>query len=282
MADSEEKEETAKSAKQQKMDSLQNQMAKMLECMDDLKKSVATKEDMRNVNSRLRSIEDEQKTIDSRLTRLERDKANSSRPTTGPRPRPLQSDRSGENSAGYRLARRSILISPASSSMDGVKKFLNQNLGIPGEIVEDLQIDDIRPIHPRKMPAHRMDSAEVKKVHLSLRDSQERDLVVSYTVNLKPPARLEIVIPEHLRSQKAKLEGLAYKIRKQAKESSDKKVMTSLRLDDKTEGLVMAVREDKNEPWLHYSLRELQQLESKLGRSGGSYCGESSSEGDAV
>ena len=42
--------------------------------------------------------------------------------------------------------------------------------------------------------------------------------------------------------------------------------MTSLRLDDRSESLLMAVREEKTEPWLHYSLQELRQLESKLGR----------------
>ena len=136
-------------------------------------------------------------------------------------------------------------------------------------MVKDLQIENVRPIHPRKMPAHKKDTAEVKKLHLSLRDSYERDLVVSYTVNLEFPARLDIVIPEHLQPQKAKLEGLAYKIRKHAKDTADKKIMTSLRLDDKTEGLVMAVREDRDEPWLHYTFQELKQLESKLGRSSG-------------
>ena len=261
----EELEEGEKTAKQRKMDSLQEQMAKMLEGMEELKKNVASKEDIRGVNGRLRSIEDEQKSFDNRLTKLERDKANVSRPTTGPRPRPLRSDKSDMDAAEFRKARRSIMVSPADGE-DGVRKFLTDCLKIPEEIVEDLHIEDIRTIHPRKLPAHRKETAEVKRVHFSLRDAYERDLVVSYTVNLDFPARLDIVIPDHLMSFKAKLENLAYKIRKHAKDTGDKKVMTSLRLDDRSESLLMAVREEKTEPWLHYSLQELRQLESKLGR----------------
>ena len=60
-SDSEEEEEDQdqgpKKSKQQKMDSLQNQMTKMLEGMADLKRSVATKEDMKGVNNRLKAIE---------------------------------------------------------------------------------------------------------------------------------------------------------------------------------------------------------------------------------
>ena len=65
-----------RAAKQQKMDSLQSQMAKMLEGMADLKKNAATKEDMKSVNNRLRSIESEQKAFDAHLTKIKRDRAN--------------------------------------------------------------------------------------------------------------------------------------------------------------------------------------------------------------
>ena len=244
-------------------DSLQNQMTKMLEGMADLKKSVATKEDMKGVNNRLKAIESEQIVMDARLTRIERDKANESRPTVGPRPRQFKS--ADNDALEYRKARRSVLISPAEATLDGVKEFLQKELMLPLDVVEDTLIQDIGPIHPKKLPAHRKGTTEPKKVHISLRDSQERDLVVSYTSNLVHPARLDIVVPDSLQSLRAKLDGLAYKI-KHAKETSDKKVMTSLRLDDKTESLVMAVREDRADPWLHYTLQELRQLESRMCR----------------
>ena len=114
------------------------------------------------------------------------------------------------------------------------------------------------------MPSHRKDSNVTNKTHISVRDSYERDLIISYTVNLKQPARLDIVVPEHLQSLKAKLEGLAYRLRKHAKDSSEKKIMTSLRLDDRSESLTMAVRENREDQWLHYSFQELKQLESKI------------------
>ena len=272
MVDSEGEEEEGeeigeRSAKQQKMDTLQQQMSKISEGMDELKKNVATKEDMKGVNKRLKTIESEQKNLDSRLTKLEREKANDTRPQSNRRPRPLQADMPERNASEFRRARRSVLLSPVEWSeggLEGIKKFLINELSIPEDVVMDLQLEDIRPIHPKKLPAHRKNMEEGKKVHVSLRDSHERDLVFSYTGNLRTPARLDIVIPEFLQSTKAKLEGLAYKIRKHARESNNKKVMTSLRLDDKTEGLTMAVREEKDQLWLHYSLLELKQLESKL------------------
>ena len=262
------------------MDSLQDQMTKMLEGMADLKRSVATKEDMKGVNVRLKAIESEQENLDARLTRIERDKANSSRPTVGPRPRPLRSVDS--EAADYRRARRSILIALAEATMEGVKKFFQKELGLPDEVIEDTLIQDIRVIHPKKMPAHRKGATEPKKVHISLRDNQERDLIVSYTSNLVHPTRLDIVIPDTLQSLKAKLENLAYKIRNHAKETSNKKVMTSLRLDDRTESLVMAVRENREDPWLHYTLQELRQLESKLCKKEGGACGGDEEEEEMV
>ena len=54
------------------------------------------------------------------------------------------------------------------------------------------------------------------------------------------------------------------RLRKHARETGGKKIMTSLRINDKTQGLVMAVRESKEEEWLHYTVEELGQLESKL------------------
>ena len=173
--ESEEEETNQKAAKQQKMDSLQLQMTKMLEGMGDLKKSVATKDNIRGVNNRLKSIEAEQKSFDARLTKIERERerANMSRPMTGPRPRPLNADRSTEEAAQYRKARHSVYISPADPDMAGVEKYLCQELGMSSEVVGDLQKEEIRPIHSKKMPAHRKETTETKKVQISLRDSYE-------------------------------------------------------------------------------------------------------------
>ena len=123
-------------------------------------------------------------------------------------------------------------------------------------MIEDLDIQDVKPIHPKKLPANRKEMTESKKTHLSLRDSYERDLVVSYTSNLEFPARLDIVVPKYLQPLRVKLESLAYRVRKHARDTDDKKVMTSLRLDDMSVSLVMAVREEKKDPWLYYSYSE--------------------------
>ena len=138
---------------------------------------------------------------------------------------------------------------------------------LPHDLVRDLQISGIRRLHERNLPAHRQAVDQSKRVQISLRDSYERDVVISYASNLEKEARIDIVIPEHLRSLKHQFDGLSYKLRRHAKLSGDKKIMTSLRLDDKTESLTMAVRDEKDQPWLMYTLEELRQLESKLVRT---------------
>ena len=62
-------------------------------------------------------------------------------------------------------------------------------------------------------------------------------------------SKLEIVIPEYLVSLKSKLDRLAYKVRKHATDNG-KKVATSLRLDDQTESLTVAVGQGKESQWL--------------------------------
>ena len=120
-------------------------MKKMLDGMEDLKKNVATKEDMRGVNGRLRAIETEQRSLDDRLKRIERDKANNScpGPLAGPRPRPLNLDRSLDEAAQYRKARRSVYISPVKPDRESVKEYLRSELGIPDEVVDDITLEDI-------------------------------------------------------------------------------------------------------------------------------------------
>ena len=55
--------------------------------------------------------------------------------------------------------------------------------------------------------------------------------------------------------------------------------MTSLRLDDKTESLKLAVRESKENKWLYYTLDELKQLELSIVAGGVEEEGGEDSEG---
>ena len=108
---------------------------------------------------------------------------------TGPRPRPLTVDRSGEESVEYMRARRSVYISQVDPSLARVRKYFCEQLGMPSEVVEDLEIDDIHPIHPKKVPMHRKETTETKKTNVSLRDSYEHDHIISYTSDLQFPPR---------------------------------------------------------------------------------------------
>ena len=155
-----------------------------------------------------------------------------------------------------------MIVSPADGTVEGIASFLVERMDMREDTVRDLEISCVRRIHPQKMPAHRKRDDNAIKMKFS--DSYEHDLVISYASNLDGKDRLEIVILEYLLLVKSKVDAIAYRLRKHARETGGKKILTSLRLNDKTGGLVMAVRESKEEEWLHYTVEELGQLESKL------------------
>ena len=72
------------------------------------------------------------------------------------------------------------------------------------------------------------------RVRFTLADSYERDLVISYSSNLRGDDKMEVVIPDNLLSMKSQLEAIAYRLRKHATKTGGKKLTTSLRLDDKS------------------------------------------------
>ena len=161
-------------------------------------------------------------------------------------------------------ARRSLYLSPTMPYVPNVKDFLLNAMNLPEDLVSNLQISNVRRIYPRKLPAHRQKTDEERKVVIMLRDAHERDVVISYASNLTGEDRIDIVIPDHLLSLKSQFDSLSYRLRKHVKLTSGNKVQTSLRLDDRSQSLLMAVRMSKEEPWLHYSIRELKELEAKL------------------
>ena len=70
-------------------------------------------------------------------------------------------------------------------------------------------------------------SSQPRKVKFRLRDSYEKDLVLSYTRNLREDKRVDIVIPEFLMPLKSKLDGLSYKLRQHTGKTGDNKIFTS-------------------------------------------------------
>lgn len=241
-----------------KLDTLLNEMGK-------LRESVATKEDLVAVRRKVEGMEAEQAAmsvsqseIKRRLERLEKGASGGS--GDGGR----TGGRSSKETEAFIDARRSLILSPTMATLPNVKDFLLNEMKIPFNLVADLQITNILKIHPRRMPAHRAKQDDTRKVSVMLRDAQERDVVISYAVNLSKDARLDIVVPDYLLSLKSQFDTLSYRLRRHVKLTADKKVQTSLRLDDRSQGLLMAVRMDKEEQWLHYSIKELRELENKL------------------
>ena len=260
------------------MDDLKVQLGQVLGSLNDIKGRMVVKEDLSGIQDRLVNVEKgqeelakDQKEIRSRLLSLEknggkdRDRGPGGAKKDGPRHRPLQREPTMKQVEDFIDARRSLYLSPVQPYIPNIKDFLLSRMEIPPEVVADLAISKVRRIHPRKLPPHRQRVDTSKKTLFSFRDSQERDMIVSYASNLRGEARMDVVIPDHLMSLKSRLERLTYKIRKHAAET-DKKVTTSIRLDDSSQGLVAAVREGKEGSWLYYTVEELEELESTLGR----------------
>ena len=71
-------------------------------------------------------------------------------------------------------------------------------MDIPEGIVETLDIANEKEIFPKKVPAHRMQKKDLK-VQVEFESIEERDLVMSYAINLQNPNNVEIVIPDRLK-----------------------------------------------------------------------------------
>ena len=241
-----------------KIDTLLNEMGK-------LRESVATKEDLGAVRKKVENMESKQAAmsasqseIKKRLEGLER--GAKSRGNPGGR----SEFGNAKETEAFIDARRSLILSPTMPTLPNVKDFLLNEMKIPFDLMADLQISNIRKIHPRRLPAHRAKQDESKRVAIMLRDAHERDVVISYAAYLSREARIDIVVPDYLLSLKSQFDTLSYRLRKHVKLTADKNVQTSLRLDDRSQGLQMAVRMSRDEQWLHYSIKELRELENKL------------------
>ena len=232
----------------------------------NLKSTLASKEDIKGLDKRLENVEKDQSDTHKRLDKLERElerggpRRNEDKRSFKPR------EPTDRQQVDYLDARRSLLISPAEAHPANVKDFLIAQMKISQDVVRDMEIGDIRQIHPKNVPSHRLGS-EARKVKFRLRNSYERDLVLSYNRNLSGNNRVDIVIPDFLIPLKSKFDAIGYKLRHHTNKTGNK-ISTSIRLDDKTTSLTMAVRDSQDVPWLHYTLEELKQLESSLIPSG--------------
>ena len=190
---SDEDEEEESRRKIAKMDNLQTSMNRVLDKLTSMKSTVATKEDVKKISGRFDSLENSQQSmsvtqmdIKRRLEALEK----GDRPKE-PHPRQLPWPITSNNAESFKEARRSLYLSPVQPHMANVKDFLLMMMKLPRDLVDDLEISDIRKRHPRNLPAHRRTTDVTRKVKISLRDSQERDVVISFATNLEAGNRME-------------------------------------------------------------------------------------------
>ena len=92
----------------------------------------------------------------------------------------------------------------------------------------------------------------------------QRDLALSHAAHLPPGSSIDIVIPDHLLQLQRHLNHFGYRFRKHARETRNEKIFTSVRLDDDTNSLQLAVRPKKDKPWKYYSRKELRELDDNM------------------
>ena len=212
------------------------------------------------VTKKLKQLDKKTDNLEERLVKLEQ--SGSSR---GDRGAGLAS------SEDFLEARKSVRLSPCSIADDGVQDFLVYKMDMPEEIVATLDIANEKEIFPRKLPSHRVQNKDLK-VQVEFESIEERDLVMSYAINLKNPNNIEIVIPDRLKILGVKLEHFAYRYRNESKArargNKNKEAKTQLRLDNESESLVLGIRERKDKKWNFYTLENLPKLDSALPTAG--------------
>ena len=257
--------EEGSAAKLVKMDDISKKLDRVMTAMGNMQERMVEKKDMEVLHDRMSGLEEgqrkvvnEQELLHKRICRLENGTNRS-----GPSKLATNREENPRFVQDFLDARRSLMFSPVVANAANLKDFFLERMGIPPEVVRDLELSNIRQIHAKKLPAHREQSEQQKKTSVSFRDSYERDLIISYASNLRDQSKMEIVIPCYLASVRSQLDAICYRIRQHAKKTGGS-CLTSLRLDDATQGLVAAVREKKTDQWLFYTLQELKQLESTL------------------
>ena len=92
-----------------------------------------------------------------------------------------------------------------------------------------------------------------------------RDVIMSYAMNLTGQASMDIIIPDFLRVNQVRLEHFAYKYRKASKDRAmgvkENEAKTQVRLDNQSEGLVLGIREWKESRWEFFSEEKLPKLD---------------------
>ena len=198
----------------------------MEEKMDIILNSMVTKKDMDEftnvLENRLGKIEGKQADqaksqveLHVRLKKLENERQplRAFRKLDRDRPGGKESQKS-INEMAFLEARKSLILSPVSADVESVRKFLDKQMIIDNEAVEDLKIISVNRIHSKQLKDRSLSKGDLTRVIFG--SVYERDLVMSHASNLPRDCSLEIVIPDHLLSLKKVFENFAYKVRKYA------------------------------------------------------------------
>ena len=138
---------------------------------------------------------------------------------------------------------------------------------IPADTIRNISVVFCKIVEEKNLPPHRARARTAKgpKVEVEMETIDDRDLIMSYAVNLNGSSNIEIVVPDKLRVLQVRLEHFAFKYRRASKEraagNKDREARTQIRLDNQLESLVLGIRDEKEGAWEFFSESRLPKLD---------------------
>ena len=121
------------------------------------------------------------------------------------------------------------------------------------DTIRNISVVYCKAVEERNLPPHRANSTKKQKVEVEMETIDDRDIVMSYAINLNGGASIETVIPDKLRVLQVRLEHFAFKYRRASKQraggNKDQEARTQIRLDNHSESLVLGIRDTKDGNW---------------------------------
>ena len=122
-----------------------------------------------------------------------------------------------------------------------------------------MQLAASKEIYKRPIPGS---TTLTPKTQIELKSIEDRDMIMGHAVNLTKNASIEPVFPDSLKLAAGSLEHFAFRYRSQSNQltGGKKEVKTQVRYDNTKKGLVLGIREGKDQKWQFYAPNRLPKL----------------------
>ena len=246
-------------------------MEPMMRDMKEMKEEQVKKDDIKDVveeiienkvTGRLDTLERDtkklqtsSKTICRETERLSKRVDELEKKNTKPQREPAQKRPKSDKwqlSSAFIQARKSIRFTPCAATEMAVRNFMEKEMKMDRATCEAIEITSVKAFTERK----KINRPQKERAIALFSSIDERDAVFSYATELENGNSVDIVIPDHLKTEAMKLDHFAYKYRMRSREKSqgkkDEEARTQLRLDTMREGLILGIRDKKAAEWVFF------------------------------